>query len=141
MDSAVGYLTAAARMLHTSGLLLTLPDAISLLGGALLRSGRTADAARMLAAGAAWRAERALIVVNRAIAQAITDAETQLIDVRRTAAPAAGTAIDQEAARGAATPFGVIETLDLPAGEPGARVQIHLVDLSRSASGAATAPS
>jgi hypothetical protein len=125
-------------MLHTSGLLLTLPDAVSLLGAALLGTGQTTDAARMLAAGAAWRAERALVIVNRATAKAISDAETRLADVRRSAAPAAGTAIDHEAARGAATPFGVIDTLDLPAGEPGARVQIHLVDLSRSPTGAAT---
>jgi hypothetical protein len=125
-------------MLHTSGLLLTLPDAVSLLGAALLRAGQTTDAARLLAAGAAWRSERALVIVNRATAQVVTDAETRLVDVRRSAAPAAANAIDHEAARGTATPFGVLETLDLPAGEPGTRVQIHLVDLSRSASGAAT---
>ena len=123
-------------MLHTSGLLLTLPDTVSLLGVALLAAGQPAEAARMLAAGSSWRAHRGLITVSRAAAKAIADAEARLADVQHEAAPALSHAIDDEATRGAGTSYGVIDTLDLPpGGDAGARVQIHLVDLSRKASG------
>jgi tetratricopeptide (TPR) repeat protein len=129
----------AARMLQSSGLLLTLPDTISLLGAALLLAGQPADAARMLAAGAAWRASRGLVVVSRITQGVITRAEAALPAVRERAAGSEfGAAIDEEAARGAVAPFGWIEALDLPqAGQPVA-AQIHLVDLGQHAAGAAT---
>jgi hypothetical protein len=137
--AAVRYLSQAARMLQSSGLLLTLPDAISLLGAALLRTGQQPPAARMLAAGSAWRSGRGLVVVSRLSQNVITEAEAALAQVRLHAqGTALARSIDEEAARGAAAPFGWLEALDLP--EPGVagRVEIHLVDLSRPAAGATT---
>jgi predicted ATPase/DNA-binding SARP family transcriptional activator len=136
---AVPLEAEAARMLQSSGLLLTLPDTISLLGAALLMVGQPADAARMLGAGAAWRADRGLVVVSRITQRAIARAEADLAAVRAQAGRSElGAAIDEEAARGAVAPFGWIEALDLPqAGQPVA-AQIHLVDLSQRTAGAAT---
>lgn len=138
--AAVRYEAEAARKLHTAGLLLTLPDAVSLLGAALLAAGQPTEAARMLAAGSSWRAHRGLVVVSRAAARTIADAEARLAEVQHEAPPAVARAIDDESARGAATPYGLLDALELPAAGDGARVQIHLVDLSRTSKGAATAP-
>jgi predicted ATPase/DNA-binding SARP family transcriptional activator len=139
--AAVRHEAQAARMLQSSGLLLTLPDAVSLLGAALLRSRQHADAARMLAAGAAWRASRSLVVVSRPTQNVIVQAEAELAAVRlHSEGSPLARSLDEEAARGAAAPYGWLEALDLPeVGEAG-RVEIHLVDLSRSEASAKTAP-
>jgi predicted ATPase/DNA-binding SARP family transcriptional activator len=139
-EVAARHEAQAARMLQSSGLLLTLPDTVSLLGAALLRSRQHADAARMLAAGAAWRSGRGLVVVSRLSQNVIVHAEAELAAVRvhSDGSPLAA-ALDEEAARGAAAPYGWLEALDLPDVGEGGRVEIHLVDLSRSAPRAQTA--
>jgi hypothetical protein len=139
---AVGYQVTAAQMLHSSGLLLTLPDTVSLLGVALLGSGQPAEAARMLAAGAAWRATRGLVVVSRLAQRAIDEAEAALSQQRLAAEGSAlAAAIDDESRRGAAIRFASVDELDLPeATEPAAGPPIHLVDLGQHTSRAATSP-
>ena len=47
-----------------AGQLLSLPDGVSLLGAALLRLGDRAGAARLLAAGDAWRQARGMAIVG-----------------------------------------------------------------------------
>jgi tetratricopeptide (TPR) repeat protein len=131
----------AARKIHGSGLLLTLPDTISLLGVALLRSGQPVEAARMLAAGAAWRTDRGLVTVSRITRRSVAAAEAELAQLRsRSAGTELGLALDDSAARGAGAPFGWIEALDLPPVDAPAPAQIHLVDLGQRAAGAATSP-
>ena len=96
------------RFHHAAGQLLTVPDGISLLGAALVRSGQEAAGARMLAAGQAWRASHALAVVGRLAQRAIEAAGAEL------ALLPPDEEIESEAARGAAAPFGRIDALDLP---------------------------
>jgi tetratricopeptide (TPR) repeat protein len=137
--AAIRLEVEAARKIHGSGLLLTLPDTISLLGVALLRSGQPVEAAQMLAAGAAWRAERGLVIVSRITRRTVGEAEAELELVRtRAAGTELALAIEDAAVRGAGAPFGWIEALDLPAVDAGAPTQIHLVDLGQRAAGAAT---
>jgi predicted ATPase len=136
---AVALEVEAVRKLQSSGLLLTLPDAVSLLGAALLRVDRPTDAARMLAAGSAWRAERGLVVLSRVTRGAIDQAETDLTGLR---SEAEGTelaeTIDEQASRGAATAYGWIEALELPEVTGPSAAPIHLVDLGAPPVRAAT---
>src|SRR6185437_2762918 len=105
---AVGLLSESVRLTHATGQLLTLPDGISLLGAALLQAGDLPAAARMLAAGQAWRNDKGLAVVGRLAQRTIDQAHEQL------AAMPVSQLVQAEAARGAAVPYGWIEPLDLP---------------------------
>ncbi len=71
----------------------------------------------MLAAGAAWRAERGLVIVSRITRRAIERRRGRAGRSSRSQAEGTelGLALDDEAARGAGAPFGWIEALDLPA--------------------------
>ena len=105
---AVSLLTESVRLTHSSGQLLTLPDGVSLLGAALLQAGDLAGAARMLAAGQAWRRAMGLAVVGRLAERTINQAHDDL------AALPLSQVVKAESARGAAVPYGWIEPLALP---------------------------
>jgi tetratricopeptide (TPR) repeat protein len=105
---AVSLLTESVRLTHSAGQLLTLPDGVSLLGAALLQAGDLPGAARMLAAGQAWRSAKGLAVVGRLADRAIHQAHDDL------AALPLSQVVKAESARGAAIPYGWIEPLGLP---------------------------
>ena len=98
--AAVPLLREAARLSHASGQLLTLADTVSLLGAAMLAADEPTAAARLLAAGAAWRAARGLSVVGRLVRQTLAEASEEL--PRRV--PAA--ALAEAQAVGALAPYG-----------------------------------
>jgi predicted ATPase len=120
---AIPLLADAVRLHHSAGQLLTVPDTISLLGVALLQAGRAPEGARMLAAGAAWRSSHGLAVIGRLAQQVIAAAEAQLAAMPSTPQIAA------DAARGLATPYGSIESLDLPAEDDDQPPVLRLVDV------------
>ncbi len=105
---AVSLLADSVRHTHAAGQLLTLPDGVSLLGAALLRAADAPAAARMLAAGQAWRESRELPVVGRLAQSTIARAHNDLASLP------VSELITNESARGAAVPFGWIEALDVP---------------------------
>ncbi len=105
---AVSLLADSVRHTHAAGQLLTLPDGVSLLGAALLRAADAPAAARMLAAGQAWRKERGLPVVGRLAESTIARAHNDL------ASMPVSELVTRESARGTAVPFGWIDALDLP---------------------------
>jgi predicted ATPase/DNA-binding SARP family transcriptional activator len=105
---AVSLLADSVRHTYGAGQLLTLPDGVSLLGAALLRAGDAPAAARMLAAGQAWREDRGLPVVGRLAGSTIARAHNDL------AAMPVSELVTSESARGAAVPFGWIDALELP---------------------------
>jgi predicted ATPase/DNA-binding SARP family transcriptional activator len=105
---AVGLLAESVRLTHSTGQLLTLPDGVSLLGAALLQAGDLPGAARMLAAGQAWRSAKGLAIVGRLADRAINQAHDDL------AALPLSQVVKAESARGAAIPYGRIGPLELP---------------------------
>jgi hypothetical protein len=71
-------LQAGIELNHQCGQLVTLPDAVSLLGVARLRCGGQQAAQGLLAAGASWRRRQGLAILGRHASQLITDAEREV---------------------------------------------------------------
>jgi predicted ATPase/DNA-binding SARP family transcriptional activator len=102
---AAARLREAVRLMHAAGQVVTMPDAISLLGAALLDTGTPHVAARLLATGAAWREARGLAVVGRAVRDAIAAAED------RVASALTVEELATERAAGGRAPYGSLDAL------------------------------
>lgn len=105
---ALPLLGESLGLTQSAGLLLALPDTVSLLGAALLESGRAAAAARALATGRAWRQARGLAVNGRLVARTIAVAEQRVAHVLVADVHA------EESARGSRAPYGWVLELDVP---------------------------
>ncbi|GLY13429.1 winged helix-turn-helix domain-containing protein [Kineosporia rhizophila] len=108
-DAAGAALRAALPMMHAAGQLITLPDAVSLLGAAALAQGDRRSAVRLLATGRAWREARGLAVVGRLTREVLAATHEEL---ERTG-PGEHDAADEAA--GSAVPFAVLWGLGAPA--------------------------
>ncbi len=107
-EGALALLREALGLTHSAGLLLALPDTVSLLGAALLQLGRPELAARTLSTGRAWREARGLAVNGRLAAQVIAAAQARVADVL----PA--DVLAQQVAGGERVPYGWVQALDVP---------------------------
>jgi hypothetical protein len=92
--------------------LLVLPDAVALLGAALVADGDPVAGARLIAAGLAWRAARGLAVGHPLTARLIADAQADLEAELTDATLAAAVRVGEQA------PFGSLQALASMAPEP-----------------------
>ncbi|HET9656986.1 MAG TPA: hypothetical protein VFP72_16665, partial [Kineosporiaceae bacterium] len=107
-EPALALLLEALDLTRSAGQLLTAADIVSLIGAALLDLGDHAAAARLLAAGRAWRTARGLAVVTRAARQLIDRAEAEI------ATRLLPTELTVETELGCAVPYGQVRGLGLP---------------------------
>ncbi|MCD5309321.1 hypothetical protein LR394_00305 [Kineosporia babensis] len=108
-DAAGTALRAALPLMYASGRLISLPDAVSLLGAVALAEGDRRSAVRLLATGRAWRQQRGLAVVGRLTREVLA---ATLLELER-AGPGEHDALDDE--QGAAVPFAALDVLGSPA--------------------------
>jgi hypothetical protein len=81
--AAVAALRESVQLMCQAGQLLSVPDAVSLLGAAFLAAGEPGASARLLAAGQAWRVARGQAVVGRLPREVVAEAERQLPSLLR----------------------------------------------------------
>lgn len=108
--SALILLREALELTHAAGQLLTVADLVSLAGAAFLQAGEATVAARLLAAGRAWRRLRGLAVVGRLAQQTIERAETEIGQA------VSADALARETELGGTVPYGWLRALHLPEG-------------------------
>jgi predicted ATPase/DNA-binding SARP family transcriptional activator len=121
---AVTQLRAAIRLGHDCGQLLALPEAVALLGGALVTD-QPRVAARLLAAAEAWRAAHSIRAVPRSSRAIVAEAELALA-VAVGAGELRIEELEADRRRGVGTPFGSLRGLGLL--DPGLRGTTEPVD-------------